>query len=105
MSEPIRLGVVALPDAASVEVRQYGADGVVCHQTVHPAADLLAVNGKVAEAVQQAIESPGTVYRLEATRQPKKRKPRKAKRPTWELTGQTCWRRINGQYYRVPVTT
>ena len=37
-----------MPDA-SVEVQQYNADGAVCHRTVHPAAKLLAVNGKVAE--------------------------------------------------------
>ncbi len=74
-----KLGFLALPDAATVEVQQYGANGTVAHRTVHQAAGLLAVNGKVAAAVRQAVACPGTVCRLEVQQKPRK--------PNWRQAG------------------
>ena len=88
------LGLVCL-DSGRLEVQQYDADGAVCHRTVHPAADLLAVNGTVAEAVRQAVASPGTVCQVEVTRKPRKRKAHKRRENTdqrvltWQSAGWT----------------
>ena len=81
----IEFGIICLPDG-KLEVQQYGADGVTCRQTTHAPAELLALNGTVAATVQQAIASPGAVCRLEVTRPPKNRKPRKRRECKQQLT-------------------
>lgn len=92
MSKTIEMSVVCLPDG-QVEVQQYG-EGEQCRQTRHPAADILAIDGPVADAARRAIASPGEVCGLQIVRPPKKYKPRKAKPPTWKNAG---WKQGKGR--------